>query len=115
MFAGVGVILTGVLIGGTIADYSRFDRTSGGYEPPYTGWTGTPVDWDAALTSDSGFRYPGVVVDTILDCSTGMVSFEVFGIVIDWRVMSNRALVVHKPVEACESNGFETDFSASQP
>lgn len=49
--AVVGLVLAALLVGGVIADGLSFDRTSGGYEPPYTGYTGEPIDWEAAHTS----------------------------------------------------------------
>ncbi len=108
--ATVGAVaIVGLAVGVTI-DASGFDRTSGGDEAPYTGWTGTPTDWDAADVTDTGFRGPGLVVDTTLDCSTGMLGFEVFGASFDYRVVSERAIVVHRPREACMEAGFTPGF-----
>lgn len=112
-FAVIGVVTTGLVIGGVAYDYLSFDQTSGGYEAPYTDFTGTPVDWDAAARTNDGFLDAGLVVDTRLNCSTGLVTFTFYGVEVPFRVMSNRALVVHRPVEACEEYGFEPDFSAS--
>ncbi|MDN3523556.1 hypothetical protein [Halomonas ramblicola] len=36
--------LFGALMLGVIADIRSFDETRGGYEPPYTGFTGEPID-----------------------------------------------------------------------
>ena len=108
--AVVGLVLAALLVGGVIADGLSFDRTSGGYEPPYTGYTGEPIDWEAAHVTEEGFFGDGYVLDLYVDCTTGMVSFEVFQQRWDWRELSGRALVVHRPAEACESEGFRPDF-----
>jgi hypothetical protein len=108
--AVVGLVLAALLVGGVIADGLSFDRTSGGYEPPYTGYTGEPIDWEAAHVTEEGFFKDGYVLDLYVDCTTGMVSFEVYGRRWDWRELSGRALVVHRPAEACESEGFRPDF-----
>ena len=42
-FAGLGFVLTTLLLVGLILDFRDFDRTEGGYEPPYTDFTGPPV------------------------------------------------------------------------
>ncbi len=78
-FAVLGLALAGMLVGGVIADGLSFDRTSGGYEPPYTGYTGEPIDWEAAHVTEEGFFKDGYVLDLYVDCTTGMVSFEVYG------------------------------------
>ena len=109
-FAGLGFVLVVLLAGGLVADALSFDRTSGGYEPPYTGYTGEPIDWEAGHVTKEGFFKDGYVLDLYVDCTTGMVSFEVFQQRWDWRELSGRALVVHKPAEACEGEGFTPEF-----
>ena len=108
--AVVGLVLAALLVGGVIADGLSFDRTSGGYEPPYTGYTGEPIDWEAAHVTEEGFFKNGYVLDLYVDCTAGMVSFEVYGSRWDWRELSGRALVVHGPAEACKKEGFTPDF-----
>lgn len=110
VLAAVGAVTLVGLGVGTAVDASGFDRTSGGYEAPYTGWTGTPTDWEAGDVTPVGFRQPGIVVSTTLDCTTGMLGFEAFGASIDYRVVSERAIVVHQPREACLRNGFAPQF-----
>lgn len=54
--AAVGAVsLVGLGVGAAV-DISGFDRTSGGYEAPYTGWTGTPTEWEAGDVTPEGFR-----------------------------------------------------------
>lgn len=108
--AVLGFVLTALILGGLVADGLSFDRTSGGYEPPYTGYTGEPIDWEATHVTEEGFFKDGYVLDLYVDCTTGMVSFEVYGRRWDWRALSGRALVVHRPAEACEAEGFSPDF-----
>ena len=40
IFTGLGLVLTFLLIIGATNDFASFDRTKGGYEPPYEGYTG---------------------------------------------------------------------------
>ncbi len=106
----VGILLTALLVGGVVADRLSFDRTSGGNVPPYTDFTGEPIDWKVAHVTDEGFFKDGYVVDTYVNCTTGMVSLEVYGQRWDWRELSGRALVVHEPAEASRRTGFELGF-----
>lgn len=108
--AAVGAVTIVGLGVGVAVDVSDIDRTRGGYEAPYAGWTGTPIDWESGSVTAEGFRNPGIVVDTTLDCSTGMLAFETFGVSVDYRVVSERAIVVHRPREACRSQGFTPAF-----
>lgn len=108
--AGVAVVAL-LLVGvGVYLDYRSFDRTSGGYDPPYTDWTGTPIDWAATEQTDDGFRQRGRVVSSRLDCSTGMITFEVAALRFPYRQVSPRAVAVHQPREACEAAGFSPRF-----
>jgi hypothetical protein len=100
-----------VLIGtGVVLDVTAFDRTRGGYEPPYTGYSGTPVDWDTLDVTATGMARRGHVVNVLVDCSSGMMSFEVLRLEIPFREFSPRALAVHRPREACERRGFTPEF-----
>jgi hypothetical protein len=103
-------LLVAFLVAGYV-DYRNFDQTSGGYDPPYTDWTGTPIDWDAAEVTDGGFRRDGIVLDNMLDCTSGMISFRAAGLVsFNFRKVSPRAIAVHEPREACTRAGFEPEF-----
>lgn len=95
---------------GLVLDYRALDRTSGGYDPPYTGWSGTPIDWEAADRTAEGFRLNGRVLDYRLDCTSGMITFVVYGVSSNYRVLSERAIAVHRPREACAEHGFEPEF-----
>lgn len=83
----------------------------GGYGPTYGGYTGEPIDREWAHVTGEGFFEDGYVLDLCADRTTGMVSFEVFQRRWGWRELSERALVVHRPAEACEGEGFRPDFS----
>ena len=39
VFSALAVMLV-LLVAGVAVDFLSFDRTKGGYEPPYTGYTG---------------------------------------------------------------------------
>jgi hypothetical protein len=108
--ATLGVLFALLLSVGVLADYRNFDRTEGGYEPPYTDYTGEPIDWSQAYATPTGMFTNGRVLDTHVNCTTGMISFEVFGQRFDWRELSPRALAVHDPRSACEELGFEPEF-----
>lgn len=105
-----GFALSLLLVVGFVADIRATDRTSGGYEPPYTGYTGEPIDWEAQDQTNEGLLLRGYVFDWRVDCGTGMISIDMFGGSFDYRELSERAIVVHKPGEACEARGFETGF-----
>lgn len=110
LLAVVGAVaLLGLTIG-ALVDLRGFDRTSGGYEPPYQGWTGTPTDWAAQDVTDVGFRHPGYVLSTTFDCDTGMIAVEAFGLSVDFRVVSERGIAVHQPRQACVDAGFQPGF-----
>ena len=110
VFFTLGVLLTGILLTGISLDVASFDRTKGGYEAPYTGYTGEPTDWSVADCTAQGMARRGYVVTMLVNCTTGMISVEVFKQEIEFRVFSPRAIAVHKPREACRERGFEPQF-----
>ena len=100
-FALIGFVSVLLLCIGFIMDFRSFDQTQGGYEPPYTDFTGQPIRWQELDTTTVGMVHRGYVVDVLID---------VFGMEIPWRSFSERALVVHKPRDACEDRGFSPRF-----
>jgi hypothetical protein len=72
--------------------------------------TGPPIDWSEMDTTRAGMARRGRVMNVLVDCETGMMTVEIFGRQIEWRTFSPRALVVHKPREACRERGFEPRF-----
>ena len=108
--AGIGIVALVLLNLGLWLDYRNFDRTSGGYDPPYTNYSGTTIDWDAAYVSSEGMVRTGYVLNTFVNCTSGMVSFEAYGQKIDWRQLSPRAIAIHQPREACIERGFNPEF-----
>lgn len=58
----------------------------------------------------TGMARRGHVLNFLVDCTTGMISIEVFKLKIPFRKRSPRALAVHKPREACEARGFQPAF-----
>ena len=108
----LGMVAVVAVTVGAIVDIANIDRTRGGYEPPFTEYTGDPIDWDAdTYTTPTGMVATGYVLDVYTDCTTGMISFEVLGLVsINYRQVSDRALAVHKPQLACIERGFHPDF-----
>ena len=110
LLAGAVVALLLVVGVGVYLDYRSFDETSGGYDPPYSDWTGTTIDWTAAERTGDGFRQNGRVINSRLDCTTGMITFEVAFVSFDYRQVSPRAIAVHQPREACENAGFDPEF-----
>ena len=110
IFAVVGVIASVVFGVGLALDIASFDPTRGGYEPPYTDFTGTPIDFGQLDQTATGMAYRGYVVNILIDCRTGMITFELFKRQIPWRVFSPRAIAVHQPRQACEARGFTPRF-----
>lgn len=109
-FAIIGIITVTYGIIGLYLDISTFDKTKGGYEYPYENWTGKPVDWDRMDTTKTGLVKRGHVIDVYVNGTTGMISFEFFGIKKEWQTFSDRALKVHKPKEALIRKGFSPEF-----
>mgnify|MGYP003666746862 FL=1 len=109
-FALIGFVSVLLLCIGFIMDFRSFDQTQGGYEPPYTDFTGQPIRWQELDTTTVGMVHRGYVVDVLINCRSGMMTFDVFGMEIPWRSFSERALVVHKPRDACEERGFSPRF-----
>lgn len=109
-FAVVGVALTALIAIGVTRDVQSFDQTRGGYEAPYTGYTGTPIDWADLDVTATGMAHRGHVVNILINCTTGMMTFEVFKLHIPFRPFSPRALAVHKPREACMERNFSPEF-----
>lgn len=109
-FAVIGVILTLGLLWGLVLDIRDFDRTRGGYEPPYEGVTGEPIDWASLDLTRSGLVKRGYIVNTHVNGTTGMISFEIFKQMIDFRPLSDRAIHVHKAREAFIKRGFNPKF-----
>lgn len=105
-----GALMLVVIALGVIADIRSFDETRGGYEPPYTGFTGEPIDWRRLYRGPEGFVKRGHVIDVLVNCETGMISLSVFGLEWQWRQVSPRALAVHRPREACQQVGYVTRF-----
>ena len=109
-FALIGMLCVGLLMLGAYLDFRDFDRTKGGYEPPYEGVTGQPVDWDGMDRTATGLVKRGHVINVLVNGTTGMISFEVFKTKFAWRGFSERALAVHKPREALKRRGFDPVF-----
>ncbi len=118
-FATLGFILVTLLFIGLSIDLQNFDRTEGGYEPPYTDYTGEPTDFDTGYQTADGIYGSGYVLTPEINCTTGMVIFHFFNnFEVEWREVSPRAIAVHKPQEACKERGFEPEFgpqASSEP
>jgi hypothetical protein len=108
--AAFGALAAILLVAGFVRDVQSFDRTSGGYEPPFTNYTGEPIDWAALDVTAEGMAHRGHVVNVLIDCTSGMMSFEVFKLEIPFREFSPRALAVHNPRKACQERGFHPTF-----
>ena len=55
-------------------------------------------------------NHRGHVVNVLIDCSSGMMSFELFKVAVLFREFSDCALTIHEPREACQARGFEPAF-----
>ena len=110
LLSSVGALTLLYVVVGFALDVQSFDQTKGGYLEPYTGWTGTPVDWTSLDQTKEGVVKRGHVVDVFVNMTTGMITFGVAGLRYDWRVLSDRALAVHRPREAAVALGFQPQF-----
>ena len=109
MAGGAALILLAALAG-VAADIRSFDQTRGGYTAPYTDVTGTPIDWSGVETTATGMLRRGWVIDFMADCTSGMITGRILGLEIPFRPFSERAIVVHRPREACAERGFAPQF-----
>ena len=108
LFALIGLALVVAIGGAGLNDILSTDRTSGGYEPPYTGYTGTPIQADEVALEGDTIVIRGNVVDSEISCRSGMWVFDVLGVDIPYRTVSPRALAVHRPQAFCRTGGFDT-------
>lgn len=104
--AGTGALLAA----GLVLDLQSFDRTRGGYVAPFENYSGQPTDWSRTDRTTDGMARRGFVTTLLVNCTTGMISVEVFRQVLEFRVFSPRAIVIHKPREACRDRGFSPRF-----
>lgn len=110
ILAVIGSVFLVLLATGIALDIRDFDRTKGGYDPPYEGVTGDPIDWDSLDLTATGLVKRGYIVDTHVNGTTGMISFEIFKLNVDFRPLSERAIAVHNPREVFKRRGFEPEF-----
>ncbi|MBL4795044.1 MAG: hypothetical protein JKY24_05995 [Pseudomonadales bacterium] len=110
VFSAIGFSLVLLISVGLYLDIKEMDHTEGGYEPPFTGVTGDPIDWDSMDISSTGLVRRGYVLNFLVNGTTGMISLEMFGIEFEARKLSERAIVVHKPKEAFIRRGFKPQF-----
>lgn len=108
LFALLGLALSATIVGVGVNDILSTDRTSGGYEPPYTGYTGTPIQADEVALEGDTIVIRGNVVDSEISCRSGMWVFDVLGVDIPYRTVSPRALAIHRPQAFCRAGGFDT-------
>jgi hypothetical protein len=93
------------------SDTKRFDTTQGGYSYPYTNYTGKPFDFDTFELNSVGFRdRGGLIIQFQINCTTGMITGFIGSIALDYRVISERAIIVHQPQIACIKKGFSPQW-----
>jgi hypothetical protein len=107
IFVGVLISLVGIIYN----DSRYIDQTSGGYTYPYTDYTGEPYNYDDFELNSVGFRNTnGLILEYQINCTTGMITGFLGPIAIDYRVLSDRAVVIHKPQLACKEKGFTPEW-----
>ncbi|MFY0654638.1 MAG: hypothetical protein JXQ96_21570 [Cyclobacteriaceae bacterium] len=109
-FAIIGLIAVVYIAIGTSIDILSFDQTKGGYQYPYKGWTGKPVDWNSMDKTSEGLVKRGYVIDVFINGKSGLISFGILKKRFDWQTFSNRALIVHQPREGLRRRGFDPEF-----
>ncbi|MBM7632186.1 hypothetical protein [Geomicrobium sediminis] len=110
LLATIGAFALLLFISGLILDLRSFDETKGGYEPPFENFTGEPINFNELDQSAEGIVGRGYTVNILLNCTTGMVTFEFFKLRFDVLTVSERAIAVHKPQDACIKRGFDPQF-----
>jgi hypothetical protein len=80
---------------GLVVDIRSADSTEGGYAYPFAGWSGKTIDFSAMYQKKDGLYKSGYVVDQFFTCDTGMISWEIFGVIKGGLgKFSKRAIVV---------------------
>jgi hypothetical protein len=108
LLAVLGLVFPAYLIGAAAIDVLSTDQTQGGYAPPYTDFTGQPIQADQAALEGDQLVIRGRVLDSEISCRTGMWVFDIVGFDIPYRPVSDRALVIHRPQDFCGAAGFDT-------
>jgi F0F1-type ATP synthase assembly protein I len=110
IFSTTGLFAVLGLFVGLVIDIRSVDRTSGGYDYPFADWSGKTIDFSAMYKTDDGLYQRGYVVDQYFNCTTGMISWNILGVMEgEFRRFSERAIVVHKPQDECRARGFNAD------
>ena len=110
IFSAVGIFAILTLVLGLVTDIRSADSTEGGYEYPFAGWSGETIDFSAMYQTNDGLYKSGYVIDQFFNCNTGMISWEILGVIKgEFREFSERAIVVHKPQDECRARGFNPD------
>jgi hypothetical protein len=107
LFTAVIIILTSIIYN----DAQQFDTTQGGYSYPYSDYTGSPYNFNTFELNSVGFRKTdGLILEFQINCTTGMITGFLGPIAIDYRVISERAIMIHKPQVACKEKGFNPQW-----
>jgi hypothetical protein len=92
-------------------DIKYFDQTEGGYEPPYEGVTGKPYDWDKFVVTETGLRnVEGKILQFSFNCTNGQINGYIGPLKINIKMISERAIKVHKIQDQCLKNGFKPEW-----
>ncbi len=109
VLAFIGLIFSIWFTLSTVSEVSVIDQTSGGYEYPFEGWTGTPTDYGTWYATPTGLFFDGRAADLHINCTTGRLVISVLSTIdYNFRDFSDRAKVVHQPQMTCRERGFDT-------
>lgn len=110
LFSFIGASFVIFLCVALYLDIKEIDKTEGGYEAPYVGVTGQAINWENMDLTSTGLVRRGIVLNFIVNGTTGMISLEFLGFTFQAQKLSQRAIVVHKPREAFIARGFSPEF-----
>jgi hypothetical protein len=110
IFSALGILTFLALVLGLVTDIRSADTTRGGYDYPFTGWSGKTIDFSVMYQTNDGLYKSVYVIEQFFNCHTGMISWRVLGVIKgEFRKFSERAIVVHKPQDECKTRGFNSD------
>ena len=103
-------VVLGAAITGVALDILNINPNKGIFDLPSRGFSGIPISYTEMDQTQMGLVKRGYVLDFHLDCTSGMVTLEVFKQKFLLRQVTKSEIAVHKPRETCILKRFKPKF-----